>query len=122
MEPVEKMKVNPFPITQQRNGWLITWPGFRNIRQVESKQKLANLVFDTIGVEEARFGVQLDDNEIKFLHIRFNDWAADRSGSLDDILDRYEITGVLFDTEESARWLQDWFEKKLMWKQLSQPA
>jgi hypothetical protein len=116
------MTVDHFPIAQQHNGWLITWPGFRNIRQVESKQKLANLVFDTIGVEEARFGVQLDDNEIKFLHIRFNDWAADRSGSLDDILDRYEITGVLFDTEESARWLQDWFEKKLMWKQLSQPA
>lgn len=116
------MKANPFPIVQQHNGWLITWPGFSNIRLVENKKKLADLVFDTIGVEEARFGVRLDDSEIKFLHIRFNDWAADRSGSLQDVMDRYEITGVLFDTEASAQWLQDYFEKKLMWKQLSQPT
>jgi hypothetical protein len=26
---------------------------------------------------------------------------------------------VLLNSEESARWLQDYFEKKLMWKQLS---
>jgi hypothetical protein len=116
------MTVDHFPITQQHNGWLITWPGFSNIRLVENKQKLADLVFDTIGVEQAWFGVRLGDSEVKFLHIRFNDWAADRSGSLQDILDRYEITSVLFDTEASARWLQDYFEKKLIWKQLSRTA
>jgi hypothetical protein len=117
------MKANPFPIIQQHNGWLITWPGFSNIRLVENKQKLADLVFDSIGVEQAWFGVRLDDSEIKFLHIRFNDWAADRSGRLSSMIqDRYAITGVVFDTEESARWLQDYFEKKLMWKQLSQTA
>jgi hypothetical protein len=122
MEPVEKMTVDHFPITQQHNGWLITWPGFSNIRLVENKQKLADLVFDSIGVEQARFGVRLDNSEIKFLHIRFNDWAADRSGYLADLLDRYEIASVLFDSEASARWLQDYFEKKLIWKRLSQTA
>jgi hypothetical protein len=123
MEPVEKMKVNPFPITQQHNGWLISWPGFRNISRVENKQKLADLIFDSIGAQEARFGVRLDDGETKFLHIRSSDWAADRSGYLDDLLDRYEITGVLLNSEESAQWLQDYLEKRLMWRRLSaQPA
>ena len=119
MEPVEKMKVDPFPITQQHNGWLVSWPGFRNIHRTENKKKLADLVFDSIGVEEARFGVRFNDGEIRFLHVRSIDWAGDRSGSLDDILELNDITGVLFDSEQSARWLQDYFEKKLMWKQLS---
>jgi hypothetical protein len=117
------MKVDHFPIVRAHNGWLVSWPGFRNIRHVESKQKLADLIFDSIGVEEARFGVRFNDGETRFLHVRFNDWAADRSGSLADILELNDITGVLFDSEQSAQWLQDYFEKKLMWRQLSaQPA
>ena len=117
------MTVDPFPIAQQHNGWLITWPGFSNIRLVENKRKLADLVFDTIGVEQAQFGVRLADGDTEFLHIYFNDWAADRSGRLSDMIEyRYEITGVVFDTEASARWLQDYFEKKLVWKRLSQPT
>ena len=115
------MKPEPFPIVQQRNGWFVSWPGFRDIRQVENKQKLADLVFDSLGVEEARFGVRLAGGDTEFLHIHFNDWAADRSGRLSAMVqEMYEVTGVLFDTEESAQWLQNWFEKKLMWRQLSQ--
>jgi len=114
MEPVEKMKVNPFPITQQHNGWLVSWPGFRNIHRSENKKKLADLVFNSIGAEEARFGVRFNDGEIRFLHIRSVDWALK-----DALLDQYDITGVLLNSEESARWLQDYFEKRLMWKKLS---
>jgi hypothetical protein len=112
----------PFPITQVRNGWMISWPGFRDISQIEIKQKLADLIFDSIKVEEARFGVRLQSGKTEFLHIQFNDWAADRSGIADKILDRIEITGVLFETKQSAEWLQDYFEKKLMWKRLKQIA
>jgi len=123
MEPVEKMKVDHFPIVRAHNGWLVSWPGFRDIRRVENKQKLADLIFDRIGVEEARFGVRSNDGETKFLHIRSVDWAAAHLGSqLDNLLDRYEITGVLFDSEQEATELQDYFEKKLMWKRLAQPA
>ncbi len=101
---------------------MISWPGFRDISQVENKQKLVDLIFNSIKVEEARFGVRLKSGETEFLHIRFNDWAADRTSSVDGILDRYEITGVLFDSKQSAEWLQDYFEKKLMWKRLKQVA
>jgi hypothetical protein len=112
-----------FPIIQQHNGWLVSWPGFRNIRHVESKQKLADLIFDSIGAQEARFGVRFKDGETKFLHIRSVDWHAPGAGCLDDLLDRYEITGVLFDSEQPATELQDYLEKRLMWRQLSaQPA
>jgi hypothetical protein len=107
------MTVDHFPITQQHNGWLITWPGFRNISRVENKHKLADLIFDSIGAEEARFGIRLD-GETEFLHIRSVDWALK-----DALLDQYDITGVLLDSEESARWLQDYFEKRLIWKKLS---
>jgi hypothetical protein len=93
---------------------LITWPGFRNISRVENKHKLADLIFDSIGAEEARFGIRLD-GETEFLHIRSVDWALK-----DALLDQYDITGVVLNSEESARWLQDYFEKKLIWKQLSQ--
>jgi hypothetical protein len=123
MEPVKKMKVNPFPITQQHNGWLISWPGFRNISRVENKQKLADLIFDSIGAQEARFGVRLVDGEIKFLHIRSSDWHAPGADLLDNLLDQYDITGVLFDSEQSATELQNYLEKRLMWRRLSaQPA
>lgn len=116
------MTADPFPVVQQHNGWLITWPGHRDIRQVENKHQLAALVFDSIGVEEARFAVRLNNGKTEFLHLRFGDWAADRSGYLADLLDRYEITGVLFDSEASARWLQDWFEKRQIWQHLSRLA
>lgn len=114
------MTADPFPVVQQHNGWLITWPGFSDIRRVENKHRLADLVFDSIGAEEAQFAVRLNNGKTKFLHLRFCDWTADRSGYLGSLLDRYEITGVLFDSEASARWLQDWFEKRQIWRQLSQ--
>jgi N utilization substance protein A len=42
------------------------------------------------------------------LHIRSVDWAAAHLGShLDDLLDRYDITGVLFDSEQLATELQN---------------
>ena len=113
-----------FLITQQHNGWLVSWPGFRNISRVENKQKLADLIFDSIGAKEVRFGVRLVDGRTEFLHIRSIDWAAAHLGShLDNLLDQYDITGVLFDSEQSATELQDYLEKRLMWRQLSaQPA
>jgi hypothetical protein len=96
---------------------LITWPGFRNISRVENKHKLADLIFDSIGAEEARFGIRLD-GETEFLHIRSVDWALK-----DALLDQYEIAGVVLNNEQEATELQDYFEKKLMWKKLSaQPA
>jgi hypothetical protein len=102
---------------------LVSWPGFRNISRVENKQKLADLIFDSIGAQEVRFVVRLVDGETKFLHIRSVDWHAPGADHLDNLLDQYDITGVLFDSKQSARWLQDYFEKKLMWKKLSaQPA
>ncbi len=114
------MKPEPFPITQQRNGWLVTWPS-SDIRRIENKQRLADLIFDSLGLEEIRLGVQLNSGETEYLHIHFNDWiAAHRGSRLDDMLDQYVITGVLFDSESSARWLQDYLEKRLMWRQLSQ--
>jgi hypothetical protein len=117
------MKADHFPIVRAHNGWLVSWPGFRNIHRAENKMKLVDLVFDSIGVEEAQFGVRLAGGDTEFLHIYFNDWAADRSGRLSSMIqEMYEVTGVLFDNEQSAQWLQDYFEKKLMWKKLSQPA
>jgi hypothetical protein len=113
------MTVDHFPITQQHNGWLITWPGFRNISRVENKQKLADLIFDSIGAQEARFGVRFKDGETKFLHIRSSDWHAPGADLLDNLLDQYEIAGVLFDSEQSATELQDYLEKRLMWRRLS---
>ena len=102
------MMSQPFPITQQHNGWLVSWPGFRNISRVENKQKLADLIFDSIGAEEVRFGIRLVDGRTEFLHIRSVDWAAAHLGShLDDLLDRYDITGVLFDSEQLATELQN---------------
>jgi hypothetical protein len=118
------MMPQPFPITQQHNGWLLSWPEFRDISRVENKQRLTDLIFESIGAEEARFGVRSKDGKIKFLHIRSIDWAAAHLGShLDNLLDQYDITGVLFDSEQPATELRDYLEKRLMWRQLSvQPA
>jgi hypothetical protein len=117
------MKVAHFPIVRVRDGWLVSWPGFRNISRVENKQKLADLIFDSIGAEEVRFGVRLVDGGTEFLHIRSIDWAAAHLGShLDNLLDQYDITGVLFDSKQSATDLQDYLEKRLMWRHLTQKA
>lgn len=116
------MKINPFPITQQRNGWFVSWPG-SDIRRIKNKQRLVDLIFDTIGVEEVQFGVQLNGGTTEYLHIHFTDWFAAHGGDrLDNMLDQYVITGVLFDSESSARWLQDYLEKRLMWRHLTQKA
>jgi len=117
------MKVVHFPIVRAHDGWLVSWPGFRNISRVENKQKLADLIFDSIGAKEVRFGVRLVDGGTEFLHIRSVDWTAPGADHLDDLLDRYDITGVLFNSEQPATELQNYLEKRLMWRQLSaQPA
>ena len=111
-----------FPIQRHPDGWCVTWPGFQDIRRVEPKHKLADLVFGTMGVDQVAFGIGLEGGDSEYVWIQSQDWA-EQSHQAHYFQDRYVITGVLFDSEQPATELQDYLEKRLMWRQLSaQPA
>ena len=111
-----------FPIQSLSEGWCVTWPGFRDIRRVESKHKLADLVFDIMSVNQAAFGIGLEGGDSEYVWIRSWDWA-DQSHQAHYLQDRYVITGVIFEHRAQAAELQNYLEKRLMWRQLSaQPA
>lgn len=111
-----------FPIHALPGGWCVTWPEFRDIRRAESKHKLADLVFDTMGVDHAGFGIGLEGGDSEYVWIQFQDWA-DQSHQAHYLQDRYVITGVIFEHQSQAAKLQSILEKRLIWKRLlAQPA
>jgi hypothetical protein len=111
---------NLFPITSvQNNKFLVSWPKWQNIKHFHTKKKLLDVLFDDIGSEEVGISISIVKYELDIMWITLNTWAQDVNGEYASYLeDMYEIKGVAFNSEGEALKLQDYLEKKYIWKTL----
>jgi hypothetical protein len=109
-----------FPITSLQKGkFLVSWPKWQNIKHFHTKKKLLDVLFDDIGSEEVGISISIVKYELNIMWITLNTWAQDVNGEYASYLeDMYEIKGVAFNSESEALKLQDYLEKKYIWKTL----
>jgi len=114
------MNHTPFPITSLQKGkFLVSWPTWQNINHFLTKKKLLDVLFDDIGSEEVGISISIVKYELDIMWITLNTWAQDVNGEYASYLeDMYEIKGVVFNSENEALKLQDYLEKKYIWKTL----
>ena len=114
------MNNTPFPITSLQKGkFLVSWPKWQNIKHFHTKKKLLDVLFDDIGSEEVGISIAIVKYELDIMWITLNTWAQDVNGEYASYLeDMYEIKGVAFNSESEALKLQDYLEKKYIWKTL----
>ena len=114
------MNNKPFPITSLQKGkFLVSWPKWQNIKHFHTKKKLLDVLFDDIGSEEVGISMSIVKDELDIMWITLNTWAQDINGEYARYLeDMYEIKGVAFNSEDEALKLQDYLEKKYIWKTL----
>ena len=114
------MNNSPFPITSLQKGkFLVSWPKWQNIKHFHTKKKLLDVLFDDIGSEEVGISISIVKYELDIMWITLNTWAQDVNGEYASYLeDMYEIKGVAFNSESEALKLQDYLEKKYIWKTL----
>ena len=114
------MNNSPFPITSLQKGkFLVSWPKWGNIKTFDIKKKLLDVLFEDIGSDEVGISISIVKYELDIMWITLNTWAQDVNGEYARYLeDMYEIKGVAFNSENEAIKLQDYLEKKYIWKTL----
>ena len=114
------MNNTPFPITSLQKGkFLVSWPKWGNIKTFDIKKKLLDVLFEDIGSDEVGISISIVKYELDIMWITLNTWAQDVNGEYARYLeDMYEIKGVAFNSENEALKLQDYLEKKYIWKTL----
>jgi hypothetical protein len=108
-----------FPITTLQKGkFLVSWPNWDNIKRFDTKKLLVDLLFKDMKVKEAGFVLDTYD-EIDIMWVDHQWWMKDINGEYARYLeDMYTIKGVAFNSEAEALKLQDYLEKKYIWKTL----
>ncbi len=114
------MNNTPFPITPlQNNKFMLSWPKWKNIKEFSTKKKLLDVLFEDVGSDEVGISISIVKDELDIMWITLNTWAQDVNGDYARYLeDMYEIRGVAFNSEIEALKLQDYLEKKYIWKTL----
>jgi hypothetical protein len=114
------MNNTPFPITSLQKGkFIVSWPSWDNIRRFETKKLLVDLLFKDMKVKEAGFVLDISDGEIDIMWVDEYWWMRDSTGEYARYLeDMYTIKGVAFNNKDEAIKLQDYLEKKYIWKTL----
>jgi hypothetical protein len=109
-----------FSITSlQDNKFMLSWPKWKNINQFDTKKKLLDVLFKDIGSNEVGISILLFNDEVDIMWINRTTWNRDINGNYARYLeDMYEIRGVAFHSESEALMLQDYLEKKYIWKTL----
>ena len=98
---------------------LVSWPKWGNIKTFDIKKKLLDVLFEDIGSDEVGISISIVKYELDIMWITLNTWAQDVNGEYARYLeDMYEIKGVAFNSENEALKLQDYLEKKYIWKTL----
>ena len=114
------MNNTPFPITTlQNNKFVLLWPNWDNIKQFDTKKLLVDLVFKDMKVNEAGFVLDTYDGKVDIMWVDEYWWMRDVDGEYAKYLeDMYTIKGVAFNSEAEALKLQEYLEKKYIWKTL----
>jgi hypothetical protein len=98
---------------------VLSWPNWDNIKQFDTKKLLVDLLFKDMNVNEAGFVLDTYDDKADIMWVGYQFWAQDVNGEYARYLeDMYTIKGVAFNNKDEAIKLQDYLEKKYIWKTL----
>ena len=111
---------NLFPITSlQENKYLVSWPRWDSIRQFNTKKLLIEVLFEDMGITEVGFLLSVIDDEMDIMWVNLaSGWHYLNGEYARYLEDMYTIKGVAFNSEYEAQMLQDYLEKKYIWKTL----
>ena len=109
-----------FPITSLQKGkFIVSWPDWDNIKRFNTKKLLVDVLFNDMKIKEAGFALDTMDDEIDIMWVDHRWWMQDSTGEYARYLeDMYVIKGVVFNSKDEAVKLQDYLEKKYIWKTL----
>jgi hypothetical protein len=112
------MNDSPFELYSTTHGnHVVHWPTFKNIRDVDARIRLLDILFVEVKCFEVGLALLLQNGEIETLWIEFNSWAPGPNHVYSEyLMDMYEIRGVVFKNNEEAKQFQDILEKKYIWK------
>ena len=110
---------SPFILSNEfRNTHIVSWPTFNDIRHVETKIKLLEVLFKHIKVNEAGLLLKYNQDELDIMWIPMSTYY--QTPEIDSYMqDYYEIVGVCFNDKEPAELFKDYLDKKLVWKILN---
>lgn len=111
------MNNSPFEL-QSTNGYhVVQWPTFKNIKDVDTRIKLLDILFGEVKCFEVGLGLLLQGGDTDTLWIDFSSWAQNNNhGYFEYLQDMYEIRSVVFCKQSEAEQFQDILEKKYVWK------
>ena len=110
---------SPFVITEHDRCVTVTWPSFKDIREMDTKVKLVEAAFRESDAYEVGFCVELQNKEYDILWIdvyvtyQKNDYSR-------YLLDMYIVKGVAFRGLKEAEMFHKWLEGKYIWELLKE--
>ena len=111
---------SPFILhNDHKNIYTVSWPKFADIRHVDQKIKLMELIFTELGINnEIGFVIKFNVEELNVMRIRPESYYF--KSEIDSYMqDFYEVIGVSFKKLNEAEKFKDYLEKKLVWKILN---
>ena len=114
------MNNTPFPINSlQDNTFMLLFNNWYQVSRFDTKKLLIDLLFKDMKVKEAGVALDIYDGEIDIMWVDYKFWSRDSNGEYARYLeDMYVIKGVVFTNKDEEIKLQDYLEKKYIWKTL----
>jgi len=112
------MNNSPFELySTDRGNHVVHWPTFKNIKTVDTRLKLLDILFGEIKCFQVGLALLLQGGRMDTLWIDYIVWAQDTKHDYSEyLMDMYEIRGVVFRNKNEAEQFQDILEKKYVWK------
>lgn len=111
---------SPFILeNNSKNIYTVSWPKFHDVRHVDKKIKLMELIFVELGIDnEVGFVIKFSLDELNVMWVRPQSYFY--KSELDNyVQDFYEIVGVSFRSLSEAEKFKEYLDKKLVWKILN---
>ena len=106
---------SPFILNKVKDDYTITWPTFHDIRGDYACYNLLKLLFEDMKMSE----IQLILTNDQMITIQSIIWYSNQGKRYAEwLMSQYNIIGVVFKEKDKAEYLQDYLEKKYVWRLL----
>lgn len=104
------------------NTWSVSWPGYEHV-VVDNPRKadsLLKILFDEVGVDEARLGVHEHNrpNTFETMYINWIAWHQTPEAAARHVVRHHIVVGCKFAKEDQARKFKLIMEQRLAWRRL----
>lgn len=106
---------SPFTLTLNGKKYSVSWPTFHDICGNPACFNLLKLLFDTMKMNQVT--LILDSNQTVSINSEL--WYSNHGNQYTEwLMSQYNISGVIFNEKNKAKYLQDYLEKKYVWQLL----